>query len=271
MRQEHAYERFNIHHRLQHMMMFSSFILLTVTGLPIKYSEAGWAAVITGLFGGFDRMFTAHLIGASVMIASAVYHVVYLILSALRGQLSAAMFPTPGDVRDLLENVAYHLGLRQSRAQYDRYSYKEKFDYWAVFWGMAIMVGSGLMMWFPDWATRCFPRWVIDASRFAHSDEAMLAILAIFVWHFYNVHVNPDCFPINTVWLTGRMSAGLMEHEHPRELARCRDRLLPSSGVIAPAASGRFNGSRRLVIVQMVAYAAALAWFLWVFLPVGLK
>lgn len=235
------FERFNIHQRLQHIMMFTSFILCTITGLPIKYNTASWAPGVTAFFGGFDTMFTIHLVGAAIMIASSVYHLVYLVIYPLvrrrqaqrvsagqayrkitRGYpryLGLDMIPTPKDVIDLLENMRYFLGLSPKPAEFGRYSYKEKFDYWAVFWGMAIMAGSGLMMWFPQWATQYFPRWVIDAARYAHSDEAMLAILAIFVWHFYNVHFNPRFFPMNFVWFHGRMDRELMEEEHPLELA----------------------------------------------------
>ncbi len=215
------FERFNIHQRLQHIMMFTSFIVLTITGLPIKYNHSWWAPKVTALFGGFDNMFAVHLIGAAVMIASAVYHLLYLIIyPIIKRKFSIAAVPTIKDVTDLVQNFRYLFGLSKEAAKFDRYSYKEKFDYWAVFWGMVIMAGSGLMMWFPDIAAQFFPRWFIDSTRIAHSDEAMLAILAIFIWHFYNVHFSPDFFPMNFVWFHGKMSEESMEHEHPVELER---------------------------------------------------
>lgn len=215
------FERFNIHQRLQHIMMFTSFIMCTVTGLPIKYNHSWWAPKVTALFGGFDNMFTVHLIGATIMLASAAYHLIYLVVYPLvKREISTAAFPTFKDVTDLVHNMKYLIGLTDKPPQFDRYSYKEKFDYWAVFWGMAIMGGSGLMMWFPDIAATYFPRWLIESTRVAHSDEAMLAILAIFIWHFYNVHFSPTFFPMNFVWFHGKMSHELMEHEHPVELAR---------------------------------------------------
>lgn len=215
-----VYERFNIQQRLQHATMFTSFILLAITGLPVKYAAAPWAAKVVALFGGFDSMLRVHLFGASMMIASCINHALYLVFGALVGDFSLAMVPTPKDVRDLMTNMAYQLGLSRQRPLYDRYSYKEKFDYWAVFWGIFIMVGSGLMMWFPEVAARYFPRWVIDAARAAHSDEAMLAIFAIFVWHFYNVHLTPRIFPMNLVWWHGRLTREEMVEEHPLELPR---------------------------------------------------
>lgn len=218
-----TYERFNIHQRIQHIMMFSSFIVLTITGLPIKYNHASWAPVITSLFGGFDNMLRVHLGAATVMLASSVYHLGYLIIYPLMTKkISLAALPTIKDLKDLLHNMQYLLGVRADPPRFDRYSYKEKFDYWAVFWGMAIMGGSGLMMWFPAWAAQFFPRWVIDSARVAHSDEAMLAILAIFIWHFYNVHFSPTFFPMNKIWYTGKISESMMEEEHPLELQRLK-------------------------------------------------
>ncbi len=218
---KNQFSRFNIHHRIQHIMMFTSFIVLALTGLPMKYHLTGWAAAITKMFGGFDNMFTVHLIAATVMLACSVYHLIYLILYPLfTKKVSLAAVPNFKDVTDLMHNMQYLLGLRKDPPRYDRYSYKEKFDYWAVFWGMAIMGGSGLMLWFPHIAAEYLPRWVIDSAQIAHSDEAMLAILAIFVWHFYNVHFSPSFFPGSLVWFHGKMSRELMEHEHPIELER---------------------------------------------------
>ncbi|KKM12527.1 cytochrome B [Clostridiales bacterium PH28_bin88] len=230
-----TFQRFNIHQRIQHIMMFTSFITLAVTGLPIKYNHSGWAKAVTGMFGGFDNMFSVHLIAAVVMLASSVYHLFYLVLYPLATKkLSLAALPTLKDVRDVFQNMQYLLGLTKEPPKFDRYSYKEKFDYWAVFWGMVIMGGSGLMMWFPDMAAAFFPRWVIDSARYAHSDEAMLAILAIFVWHFYNVHFSPNFFPMSWVWFHGRMSREEMQHEHPLEL----ERIMKSDGHRREAQAG---------------------------------
>lgn len=216
-----AFERFNIHQRIQHIMMFTSFIVLAATGLPIKYYASGWAKTVTAMFGGFDSMFKIHLGAAIIMLASSVYHLLYLIVYPIvTKKISLAALPSPKDVKDLFQNMRYFLGLTDKPPKFDRYSYKEKFDYWAVFWGMVIMGGSGLMMWFPEITTKYLPRWIIDCARMAHSDEAMLAILAIFIWHFYNVHFSPTFFPGSLVWFNGKLNRKLMEHEHPLELER---------------------------------------------------
>lgn len=264
-----VYQRWNIHHRLQHILLFVSFFVLTFTGLPIKYAYSSWASPVTRIFGGFDTMLTIHKVAAAIMIIAAIYHLGYLLVGWLvKKQTSAAMVPTWKDVTDLLDHIVYSFGLSKKDAEFERYSYKEKFDYWAVFWGIAIMVGSGLMMWFPQISVQYVPRWILDCAQVAHSDEAMLAITAVFIWHFYNVHFSPLVFPMSKVWLNGEFSQAEMEEFHPLELQK-----------IAPAEAGSgeqmvevspFRRSPGLIIAQMIIYAAILAWFLYGFLPLGL-
>ena len=223
--QKRAYQRFDIHQRIQHFMMFTSFIVCSFTGLPIKYAYTSWGPKLAALFGGADMDLRIHLASASVMLACCVYHLFYLIVTLARKKTrSWATLPAPRDFLDLAQNLSYLVGLRKAQPNWDRYSYKEKFDYWAVFWGIFMIGGSGLLMWFPDGATRLMPRWVIDASRAAHSDEAVLAIVVILFWHFYNVHWSPTFFPMNKLWYQGTMSRELMLHEHPDELARLEGR-----------------------------------------------
>lgn len=215
------FKRFNIHQRIQHFMMLSSFFMCTFSGVPIKLSHFPWASKIVSLYGGFDNMFYFHLTGATIMLLSCVYHIIYLILEAIIiRKFPIAMLPAPSDFVNLADSIKFFLGLREKPAHFDRYTYFEKFDYWAVFWGM-IMIGlTGLMMWFPDIATIYVPRWIIDIGRIAHSDEAVLAIIVIFVWHFYNVHMNPKFFPMHTAWLDGYIPEHHFKHEHPAEYER---------------------------------------------------
>lgn len=220
MKKQKRFKRFNIHQRIQHILMFTSFITLAITGLPIKFHATGWAQVVVNLFGGFDNMFYTHLGAAVIMLISAAYHLIYLLVTALIGKWSWAALPNLKDAKDLVVSFKYLLGVSKDKPKFDRYSYKEKFDYWAVFWGIFIMGGSGLMLWFPDIAAQYFPRWVLSSARVAHSDEAMLAILAIFIWHFYNVHLSPSFFPGSWVWWHGELTREEMKHEHPIELER---------------------------------------------------
>jgi cytochrome b subunit of formate dehydrogenase len=264
-----VYQRWNIHHRLQHILLFTSFFVLALTGLPLKYAAKTWAVKLCALLGGFTTMLTIHKAAAVVMIIAAVYHLGYLVFSlVVAKQSSKAMIPTWKDVTDLLDHMAYCLGMTKRDAQFDRYSYKEKFDYWAVFWGIAIMVGSGLILWFPQASAQYVSRTFINCAQVAHSDEAMLAIMAIFVWHFYNAHFSPMVFPMNKVWLDGKFSRQEMEEFHPLEL---RLETPPVIGVQSAAIErSKFRRNPVLIAIQMVVYAAVLIWFLYGYLPLGL-
>lgn len=221
MGKELVFQRFDLHLRIQHIGMFTSFIVLTITGLPIKFEQSIISGWIVSLFGGFDNMFFVHLVSAVVMILVFVYHLLYLAIYPLvTKKLSLAILPRLKDFSDVIHDVQYLIGLRKDPPKFDRYTYKEKFDYWAVFWGMAIMGVSGLMLWFPQIFTQYMPRWVIDSAQYAHTDEAMLAISAIFLWHFFNSHFSPRFFPMNHVWYKGTISREEMEEDHPLELER---------------------------------------------------
>lgn len=213
------YLRFTLAQRITHIGIVISFLICAFTGLPIKYNYTGWAQSAAKFYGGFENMFYFHLFGGFVLTAVSVYHLLYIpYLTYKDKRFPLGPFPSLKDIKDLPQNLKYFLGLTDQKPEFAKYSYKEKFDYMAVFWGMIMIGGSGFMMWFPDWATQYVPRWFIDASRMAHSDEAVLAVVVIFTWHFFNVHFHPDFFPMNKVFITGKMSEELMEHEHAHEL-----------------------------------------------------
>jgi cytochrome b subunit of formate dehydrogenase len=125
------------------------------------------------------------------------------------------MIPMPQDIKDFFNTLMYFFGKRSSGPKFGRFSFIEKFDYWAVYWGMVIMIGSGLIMWFKE----LFPKVVFDIGREAHSDEGLLATLAIVIWHFYNVHFNPEAFPMSWVWWHGNLTESEMKHHHALEYA----------------------------------------------------
>ncbi|MEK6705110.1 MAG: hypothetical protein AABZ06_04930, partial [Bdellovibrionota bacterium] len=126
------------------------------------------------------------------------------------------------DFINLNQELLYFVGLRKERPQFDRFNCREKFDYWAVFWGTAIMVGTGFIYWFPVQFSAWIPSWVINAAQLAHGEEATLAALALFVWHFYNVHMRPSIFPMNWAWLNGRISTEMLYEEHRLEYEKLK-------------------------------------------------
>lgn len=211
--------RFDGWQRMAHGVMALSFTTLVLTGWPLSTSGIGASHALVAAFGGLVRLGWLHRVAAVGLILACVLHLAYLAVRAAQGQLRWSMLPRPKDVKDLIDNVGWFVGLRARRPMFDRFSYFEKFDYWAVFWGCVIMIGSGAVRWFPDTVMRFAPPWLYEVAFLAHTDEALLAALAIFLWHFYNVHLRPAVFPMSWVYLHGRMT--LQEHaeEHAAEHA----------------------------------------------------
>lgn len=221
---ERSFERLTPFQRGQHLAMVVSFTLLALTGLPMRFPDASWLAGAYTLVGGLRVARAVHRAAAVVMIADGAVHLVYLGALLVRSRFSVReawpMLPTWKDARDWWETSKYYFGIAQALPAYDRFNFREKFDYFAVFWGLPVMMLSGLVLWFPVFFGNRLPDLAIPIAYIAHSDEAVLAISAIVVWHFYNVHYNPDKFPMSWVWLTGRISESDLKHEHPLEYER---------------------------------------------------
>ena len=163
--------------------------------------------------GGLKNAGILHRIGAIGLMAVGAYHLLYIAVTPDGRKNFWLLIMRPKDIRDLFIQIKYYLGKSEKHARFGRFSYVEKFDYWAVYWGMVIMVGTGIILWFET----NFPLTFYHIAREAHSDEALLATLSIIIWHFYNVHFNPDKFPMNKVWWTGRITKKEMIKEHPLE------------------------------------------------------
>ncbi len=214
---EEYFLRLSLNLRLQHFIMLSSVLTLIVTGLPLKFHDAKFSHAIIDLLGGINNSAFVHRLGATALIFVGVYHLLYTILSSSGRRDFRLLLPTPKDLRDYIQQLKYFLGKSTSKARFGRFSYIEKFDYWAVYWGMVIMIGSGSLLWFENIVMRFLPKFVLDIAKEAHSDEALLATLAIIIWHFYNVHLNPHKFPMSKIWITGRISHKEMLEEHALE------------------------------------------------------
>ncbi len=211
------FQRFNWNFRFQHMVMFTSVILLIITGMPIKFPDFVLSRYLVNLWGGIHNSTMVHRFGAVMLIYFMVHHLFYTVLSRQGRRDFVLLIPTPKDARDAAQNIRHFLGKSPEKPRFGRFSYIEKFDYWAVYWGCVIMIGSGLFLWFEGIVLEYFPKYVLDVAHEMHSDEAMLATLAIVIWHFYNVHFNPDRFPGTLLWWHGRISEHEMKEEHPLE------------------------------------------------------
>lgn len=216
--------RFDRHQLVQHWILISSVVTLVATGWPLHGADVGASRGLVSLFGGVTHAALIHHIAGVVMGIAAVYHLAYLTVLAVRKQPFLSMLPSPRDLRDLFANVAYFFDRKQERPRFGRFMYAEKFDYWAVFWGVAIMFGTGLVRWFPVAFATFLPASVIEAAQIAHGDEATLAALALFVWHLYNVHLRPSVFPMSWVWIDGRIDLKTLEEEHGAEYDQLKEK-----------------------------------------------
>jgi formate dehydrogenase gamma subunit len=216
------YLRMTLFERIQHGLLASSFLVLVYSGFALTYPESWpfrWFAVLEQ---GYAIRGWIHRGAALVMTLACLLHVIYL--PTRRGRrFLLDMLPKLSDVRETVQHVGYLLGLRKEPAAFDRFGYIEKAEYWALIWGSVIMAVTGFALWFETAALRLVPLWVLDVATYIHFYEALLATLAIAVWHFYYVIFNPDVYPMNWAWLTGKISAEMMRHEHPRELERMQD------------------------------------------------
>jgi len=221
--------RFDIHQRAQHWFMLTGVIILGVTGWPLRgagdLQAAAYSRAFMKLFGGAEGAALWHRIGAVLIIISSIYHLFYLTFLAAQKRLPFSMLPVPKDALDMRDNILFMLGLKKERPRFERYMYLEKFDYWAVFWGMVMMVGTGFVFWFPVFFAKFAPGWLITATQIIHGEEATLAILFLFVVHFYNVHLKPSIFPMNWAWINGRITVEMLKHEHAAEYDRLKDKL----------------------------------------------
>ena len=225
--------RFDVHQIIQHAGLMVSFILLVVTGLPLKFNAWAISQWWIGVWGGIEVTRTIHIFAAWMMAIVCLYHVVYLLYTilVLKRPFPVKIIPSYKDAVDFYHEMAYFLGLRKERPKIDRFNWKEKFDYWAIFWGMPVMFISGFIMMYPVLITKFLPGWIVPAALVAHSDEAMLALIWIFLVHIFFNHFTPGIFPLNTSIFTGKVSGERYRLDHPLEY----DRLVETDKVEEPS------------------------------------
>jgi formate dehydrogenase gamma subunit len=210
-----TYERFPLARRIEHWVMMLSFTTLAITGLPQRFSSAPLSIAFVGLLGGIETLRAIHHIAAIVMMLGTAWHLLVFGYLAYVRRTRFTMLPTLQDVKDGWQALLYNIGRAKTPPQMGRYSFEEKMEYWAFVWGAIIMGATGFIMWNPITTTRFLPGEVIPAAKAAHGGEALLAVLAIIIWHMYGVHIKR----FNRSMFTGRMTEEEMLHEHPLELA----------------------------------------------------
>lgn len=204
--------------------MIISFMSLALTGMTLKFSYTGWAVVLSHILGGFETAGYIHRFAAVIMCCVFALHVTDLVRkkrqehrswrSMIFGQDS--MMFNRKDLSDFINSIKWFLG-KDTRPKFGRWTYWEKFDYFAVFWGIAVIGSTGFMLWFPVFFTNFLPGWLINVATIIHSDEALLAVGFIFTVHFFNTHLRPEKFPMDIVIFTGRMDVEEFRRDKPAE------------------------------------------------------
>ena len=219
------HQRFNLLQRILHGVLMGTFLGLAATGMPLRFNQAGWSVEFAAAVGGFDAILFLHKTFAVLMTLAFAVHLGYVVWLAFvkrtKGVVTGetSMVPQLRDVREMVAHFKWFLG-RGERPGFGRYTYWEKFDYLAVFWGMFAIGFTGYVMWFSETAARLLPGWALNVSLLIHSEEALLAVWYIFAIHFFNAHLRPGKFPMDLVIFTGRESLREMAIDRPSEYSR---------------------------------------------------
>jgi cytochrome b subunit of formate dehydrogenase len=208
------YQRFNVLQRVEHLLMLVSFTVLAVTGLPQKFATTNWGEGLIELMGGIEPVRIIHRVSAIVMILASIVYLVDVAYRLLVMRDRPYMLPTLSDALDAWNAFLYNLGIRKENPRIGRFGFEEKAEFWAFVWGTALMALTGFMMWNPVTTARFLPGEFIPAAKAAHGAEALLAVLAVALWHFYGVHIKH----FNLSMWTGDLTEEEMAEFHPKEL-----------------------------------------------------
>lgn len=215
--------RFGAAARVQHIVLIVSFTVLIVTGLPVLVAGAGgWT-----MRGLFVLRGVLHHSAAVVLIGLGIYHTFWISFTEEGRREFGSVLPKLEDARNLVHFLKYQFGKSDTPPPFDKYDPFEKFEYLAVVWGSLVMVITGIMMWFFEFTFQILPKWTYDMARLIHGYEAILAFLAVILGHLYNVHLKPGVWPMNRVWLDGRMTAQELKDHHPKEFERWLEQQAP--------------------------------------------
>ena len=262
-------QRFDRRTRLLHVVVMVTFLGLATTGLPLLFSDAPWARLLVMLFFGFHGAGLVHRFFGATLLLAVTWHLGDVLWRAFvggeRGILWGpdSMVPQWRDVVHFFQQVKwfFHQG---PPPKFERFTYWEKFDYWAVLWGTALMGAAGLVLWFPIAASRLLPGWMFNLALFVHGAEATLAIVFIFVVHFFNGHLRPGKFPMDMVIFTGSVTRDELRRERAGQYERLTsagalDRLAvpgpPPAAIARGRVIGTFGLSLGLALFLLILYA----------------
>jgi formate dehydrogenase gamma subunit len=215
--------RFTPKQRIEHVSVMTLFLVLALTGLPQKFFEASWAQGIISLLGGIDRVRWIHRLAGILFTLFTAAHLGVISALVVTGRAAMSLVPNRQDFLDAIQQISYYLGMSDAPAKFDKFDYKQKFEYWGLVLGAVIVISTGLVLLFPILATRFLPGEIVPAAKLAHGNEGLMAFLVVIVWHIYNAHLNPDVFPFDTTIFTGKISTERLHHEHELEYERLKE------------------------------------------------
>ena len=213
-KQEIKIPRFTRNEYIQHVVLASSFIILAISGFQLKFSD-NW--ITEALFSvGYDESVRRiiHRVAAVIMTVLSVYHALYLVFTSRGRDVLFGLLPKANDFKLAIQNILYHLNLRKKHPEFDNYTYMEKLEYWALIWGTIVMVYTGIVLWFPTFAPHWTPTWFIKVSEMFHFYEAILATLAIIIWHWFFVIFRPKEYPLSFIAIDGQITIAHYKEEH---------------------------------------------------------
>ena len=264
--------RFTRGQRYLHATLFTTFLGLAATGLPMRFSESVWARGLAKAVGGFGAILFFHKLCAVILTLAFLIHVKDVFTRSLvhreKGIFwgATSMVANWKDVKDLFAHLRWFMGLGP-KPQFERYAYWEKFDYWAVFWGMIVIGFSGYAMWFAPFFAHFLPGWALNAVLVFHSEEGLLAILFIFSIHFVNTHLRPDSFPMDMVIFTGVESEEEFKNKRPLEYERLASKGKLEARLAEPPGIWQINFSKVVgftaITIGLVLLALTLSAYFW--------
>ena len=209
--QHRSVTRMSRNQRIQHLVLFTSFFVLVLTGFALKYPDS-WLALVIAMNERVRGI--VHRIAGVVLIGTGLYHILYVAFTRDGRTLVLDFLPVPRDASDVWDTLRFYLGFSRRKPEFRRFTYAEKAEYWALVWGLIVMAATGVMLWAKVAFGNLLPRWWLDVATAIHFYEAILASLAIIVWHFYQIFLDPDSYPMNWAWWDGKMSFEHYREEH---------------------------------------------------------